>query len=266
MPVVETPTAQIHYTVEGRGPTTLLMLMGLGGSSEEWGPGFAEALTLRFRVVRLDNRGVPPSTNRAPSFTMGDMANDAVAVLDAVGTARAHVLGLSMGGMIAQQLALDHPLRVDRLVLVSTHFGGRELARMQPRAEPLFGPPPPGTTDEALFRDVFSRITAPGFAERHPELAERFTRNRLQHRVAMAVFILQIQAIMGSDRSQALSRLPHPTLVIHGKDDPLIVLENGRMLAARIPNASLEELPDCGHLPNWEYPRQVIDAVSRFLA
>jgi 3-oxoadipate enol-lactonase len=266
MPFVETSTARIHFTVEGRGPATLLMLMGLGGSAAEWGPGFAESLAERFRVVLVDNRGVPPSANRASSFTMGDMAADAVAVLDAIDVRRAHVMGLSMGGMIAQQVALDRPERVDQLVLVSTHFGGRELAPMQPRAEALFAPPPPGTTVEALFRDAFARMTAPGFAELHPELAERFARARLEHRVPMELFALQLQAILVSDRSQAVTSLRVPTLVIHGLDDPLIVVENGRNLARRIPNARLEELPGCGHLPNWECPERAVELMTGFLA
>lgn len=265
MPLAATPGAEIHYTVEGHGPDTLLLIAGLGQNSDEWGSAFVEALMARCRVVRLDNRGVPPSTNRSPSFTMRDMAKDAVAVLDAVGVARAHVMGWSMGGMIAQQMALDDPDRIERLVLLSSHFGGPGCAPMQPRAAPLFELPAPGTTAKAFLRAAFGLLTAPGFAERHPDLADRFTEQRLHHRVTKELFALQIQAVLASDRSHAVAGLKHPTLVVHGQSDPLVVVENGRMLAARIPNAKLVELPDCGHMPPLERPEQVLAAVWEFL-
>ena len=98
-----------------------------------------------------------------------------------------------------------------------------------------------------------------------PSWPSSFARQRLQHPVAMGLFALQMQAVIASDRSQAISRLPHPTLVIDGHHDALIGVENGRSLAARIPNARLEELSDCGHLPNWEHPERAVELRSNFL-
>lgn len=265
MPFVETNGAEVHFSVAGDGAPTLLLVAGLGQSSDEWGAAFVEPLARRRRVVRFENRGVPPSTSRSPAFGMAELVADAKAVLDAALVERAVAVGWSLGGRIAQRLALDHPDRVDALVLISTDFGGPERLPMLPRAAPLFAPPPPGTTARAYHRDAFERLTAPGFAAAHADLAERFVAARLQHRVSKE--LLQLQLAAGAvDLGDAVRRLAQPTLVVHGEDDPLIVVENGRMLAARIPRSRYVELPACGHFPPLERPERVVEAIERFVA
>src|SRR5262245_19886155 len=117
----------IHYSVRGDGPETVLLVMGLGGRASDWGERFPQALAGRYRVVTFDNHGTGSTPKPNAAYTLDDMAADTVAVLDAVSADKAHVVGLSMGGMIAQLLALHHEDRVRRIALVSTHFGGPEV-------------------------------------------------------------------------------------------------------------------------------------------
>src|SRR5206468_11448829 len=116
------------------------LIMGLGGRAADWASIFPAALATRYRVVRFDNRGIGGSSPAAGGYTLRDMAADAVAVLDAVGAERAHVVGYSMGGMISQLIPTEHAARVDRLVLMSTHSGGKELEPPTASAQRLFSP------------------------------------------------------------------------------------------------------------------------------
>lgn len=261
----ERPDARIAFADEGSpAAPPLLLLMGLGGTYAAWGDAFLAALGDRYRVIRVENRGVGASDNHAERFTMADMAADASAVLAACELTSAHVVGISMGGMIAQQLALDAPDSVRSLSLLSTHFGGSEVVPMTARAQVLFEPQPPGQTQLAYYQRLFTQLTAPGFGERKLDEVRRFVELRAQHPVPVQTYQAQLHALLESDRSQAVTALTHPTLVLHGVDDPLIPIENGRRLAARIPGARLVEVANCGHMPPWEWPQRVADELVAF--
>ncbi|MBM4361933.1 MAG: alpha/beta fold hydrolase [Deltaproteobacteria bacterium] len=259
----------IAYSVEGGGPETLLLIMGLGGRAADWGREFPAVLAERFRVVRVDNRGAGASPRVPGGFSLEDLAGDAVAVLDAVGAARAHVMGISMGGMISQLIALDHADRVDRLVLMSTNFGGTDLEPPHPDALQLFDPGEflaRGADPVGMMRRTLEVITGPGFVDRNPELLAEFLEHVRAQPTPPGTFMGQLQAILGSDRSARVAEIRHPTLVIHGDADKLIPPANGRSLAERIPGARLEMLRDVGHMPMLEEPRNVARLVGDFLA
>src|SRR5262245_51178692 len=165
----------IHYTLRGDGPETVLLVMGLGGRAADWGERFPQALARRYRVVTFDNRGTGSSSQPSAPFTLQDMTSDTVAVLDAVSTDKAHVVGLSMGGMIAQLLALHHEERVRRIALVSTHFGGTDLVMASLDVLAVLTPPR-GASVEEVMRRAMQVITAPGFAEKNPEVIEELVR------------------------------------------------------------------------------------------
>ena len=261
--------AELVYSIEGDGPETVLLIMGLGARAADWGTRFPGALAERYRVVRFDNRGVGRSPRAAAGYSLADLADDAVAVLDAVGAARAHVVGVSMGGMIAQLVALDHPARVARLVLLSTHHGGPDLERTHPDALRLFDPATllAGSRDpEAMMRHGIDVITAPGFAARSPEIVAELVENARVAPTHPAVFIAQFQAILASDRSERVRAITAPTLVVHGTEDKLIRPSNGRLLAERIPGARLVMLEQCGHMPMHEQPDALAAHVLAFLA
>jgi 3-oxoadipate enol-lactonase len=264
MPFANSDTATIHYTVTGSGPETLLLIMGLGGHASEWGEPFLSALSAKYRLVCMDNRGIGESQSRVEAWTMHDMARDAIAVLDALGASQVHVAGTSMGGMVAQTLALEHPERVKRLVLMATTFGGRESTPPTPEAAAVLLPIKELSIQE-LQRRALTVLTAPGFAAAHPELIDAFAERRARVPTRGRVFKAQFGAIMGHDCSQRVRTLQMPTLVVHGQDDPLIPVENGKLLVARIPGARWLLLDPCGHLPHLEKPAETAAAVCGFL-
>jgi pimeloyl-ACP methyl ester carboxylesterase len=169
-----------------------------------------------------------------------------------------------MGGMIAQTVALEHPGRVARLVLMSTSFGGPEAIGPTEAAMALFTPIP-GETIADQRRRALTVITAPGFAARNPDLIEQLVDTRLRVPTRGAVFGAQLTAIMQSDRSQRVAQLTLPTLVVHGTDDTLVPVGNGRLLAERIPGARLALLEGCGHLSHLEMPNLCASTVGDFL-
>jgi pimeloyl-ACP methyl ester carboxylesterase len=214
--------------------------------------------------VRVDNRGTGASDKPRDAFTLEDMAKDAIAVLDAVGADKVHVVGISMGGMIAQLLALDHAARVDHLVLMSTHYGGFELVMPAPEVAVIFMRPPAMSRDD-IVRNAMRLITAPGYADKNPQAVEELVRLALAEPTPNAIFGSQMQAIIGSDRSARVSSIRAPTLILHGDADPLIPFENGRRLAQAMPQARFEVLKGCGHLPMWEACDEVIGLLNEFL-
>lgn len=264
MPLTRSDGPSLWYSVEGDGDEVVLLVSGLGARAADWGPRFPSALASCLRVVRFDNRGVGDSEKPEHTWTLEDMADDAVRVLDAVGVQRAHIVGVSMGGMISQLVALNHPSRVARLVLVSTHFGGPEVVRPDPRVTAIYRPPR-GMTQAELMRLAAETITAPGFAARSPALVEELVQLASRQPTPFSTFATQLQAILSSDRSARVKDIEAPTLVIHGELDPLIRAENGRRLAERIPGARQVTFPDHGHLLMWEAPEELARVALEFL-
>jgi pimeloyl-ACP methyl ester carboxylesterase len=256
---------EIAYEVHGQGPGALLLIVGLGGRSADWGTPFIQGLARGRRVITFDNRGTGASSKPDGWWSLEDMASDALAVLDELGVERADVLGHSMGGMIAELCALDHPARVRRLVLVSTHFGGPEVVQPAPEIAEILRPAR-GTPVDAIVREAMRRITAPGFAERDPEAIERLVELAVRQPTPKAAFSAQLAALLSSDRSQRVSAIRCPTLVVHGDCDPLIPAENGIRLAERIGGARLELLEGVGHVPTWESCSALVELVNGFLS
>lgn len=261
MTTVRTNTGRIvHYDVAGEGPV-LLLLSGRGGARSSWAPQ-VEAFAPHFRVITIDNRDAGESDPAAGPYTMADLADDAVVLLDALGVARAHVMGISMGGMIALQLALNRPPRVARLVLIATTAGG-----WPPQVRERLKLPPDGWIADPVERARRSYAEIVGPASRALTTAEweavaaRVRGNRL----TMEGYMRQNGAVAGHDVRARLAEIAAPTLVIHGDRDPLVPPGEGQALAAAIPGARLLLLPGVGHLPPFERPAEVQRAVLDFL-
>ena len=253
---------ELAYDVRGQGPW-LLLLMGLGGRAEDWSEPFTDRLAKAYRVLRVDNRGAGRSAKPEGPYSIELLAADSVAVLDAVGAIHAHVVGFSMGGMIAQELALLHGARVDRLVLVSTHTGGSEVV---PPTDAAFAAlRARGRDARAVVRGRVAAFAAPGWAEAHREAVDELARIALEEPMPMSAFLAQAHAVAVSDRAARVPTLPHPTLVVHGESDALVPLVNGERLARAIPGARLRVLPGVGHLPMWEAPDALATAIEDFL-
>jgi pimeloyl-ACP methyl ester carboxylesterase len=265
MPFATSNSAKIHYSVKGEAPRTVLLIMGLGGHASEWGEAFVDALALHYRVVTMDNRGIAQSQTRVETWTLEDMARDALAVLDDLGCQRVLLGGTSMGGMIAQLVAADSPERVEKLALMSTSFGGRESLPPTAAATALFTPMP-GLSRGQLQRKSLEVLTGPGFAESHSELLDQFADQRQQARTRARVFQAQFAAILASDRSERVRDLKMPTLVLHGTSDQLVPVENGKLLAERIPGAKLVLFEGVGHFPHLEKPNETAAELHAFFA
>jgi 3-oxoadipate enol-lactonase len=249
---------KIAWDATGAGAPVLLV-QGLGYPRWGWDP-IVTGLAERYRVVRFDNRGIGESDKPPGPYSADDMALDALQVLDEAGVERAHVIGASLGGMIAQCLAFAHPERVDRLVLCCTTPGGEDAVPMPEVTTRLFAEaaeldpavalrrfvenalgstPPEGLVDELFARRVASPPDPEGW---------------------------QSQAAAGlTFQGVELERIGAPTLVLHGTEDNVVDRRNADLLAERIPDARARLLPGTGHMFFWEQPGESVRLIAEVL-
>ena len=251
----------IAYEEHGSG-RPLLFIAGLTATRYHW-LGFDRRFADAHRVITFDNRGVGETTvTRAPYSTV-QMAEDALGLLDALGIDQADIVGTSMGGMIAQELALLAPDRVRRLVLVCTHPGGAEHVPPPPEVNAIFAA---RRGAERTIRELMTVNLSAAFRERRPDVVEAMVAHGLAHRMEPFGFVGQVGAIASHD---VLARLPNvtaPTLVVHGDADDLVPLHNGRLIASRIPGARLAVLPGAGHMLWAEMPDEAEALIREHLA
>jgi pimeloyl-ACP methyl ester carboxylesterase len=243
MPYATRDGVRIYWEETGQGDP-LLLIMGLGATHEWWGR-VTPAVAPHFRTILFDNRGVGKSDVPPGPYSIPEMADDAVAVLDAAGVESAHVFGASMGGMIAQEVALRHPGRVRSLILGCTACGGRESTPAKREVIDALAARATKTREEAL------RIMVPYIfdASTPRDQVEEDLALRLRTNVPNEGYFAQLQAIRTWSGTHArLATLSMPTLVIHGETDELVPPENGRVIARAIPNASLVMLPHASHI------------------
>jgi 3-oxoadipate enol-lactonase len=249
---------ELAYEVIGTGPPVLL-IQGLGYGGRGWGPAL-DLLAEDFAVAAFDNRGFGASDVPPGPYTTEELAEDARAVLDAAGFERAHVVAASLGGMAAQELALAHPQRLDRLVLACTTPGVRGYA-MPARTMSLMLEAPTMPPDVALRRFVENAL-GDGSS---PELVERIVAYRTTNPPDLGGWQAQAAAGATHDALERLGRIDAPTLIVHGTKDAVVDARNADLLAEHIPDARVELLAGCGHLPFWEEPERFAALVKEFL-
>ncbi len=250
---------------------TVLLIMGLGMQLIAWPPAFVNALTREgYRVIRLDNRdiGLSHKTSAKPpnlvwmalkyrlrlpvraDYTLRDMVEDTRGVLDALNVARCHVIGVSMGGMIAQGLASHHPSRVQSLTSIMSTTGARGLPQATPKAAmALLSRPKSRLRDDIInhFVRVLAIIGSPQFPMSEADMRQRIG-DAFDRSFYPAGTIKQMAAIMASgDRSDEVQRIKTPTLVIHGRDDPLVPLKNGEDTARKVAGSEMTVIDGMGH-------------------
>jgi pimeloyl-ACP methyl ester carboxylesterase len=275
MSVARVNSIELYYEEHGRGDP-LLLIMGLAADSTAWMfqvPAFAE----RYRTLVFDNRGVGRSSKPPGPYTIHEMADDAAGLLDVLGIARAHVVGVSMGGMIAQELVLRHPERVRGLVLACTfpepdaeaervrafsvsRFGGQVTASGETRIDvsaidPLM-----------LFQHLLPRVFNQSFIDRDLAKLLQIFGGALQFGFSMEAILGQVEAVMGHRATDRLHHIQAPTLVITGDADLLVSPANSDILAQNIPGAKLVKVPGGSHGFNFETPdvfnREVLDFLA----
>jgi 3-oxoadipate enol-lactonase len=258
---MKTSDVNIAWESLGDGPP-LLLIHGLGYERHGWGP-LPGLLAGDFRVLLFDNRGIGESDAPPGPYTTALMAGDALGVLDAAGVERAHVVGTSLGGMVAQELVLTAPERVDRLVLACT-TPGHDTYPIPQRTLDLVARFPTLAPEEAYRLGVENALADRTVAER-PELVEEIFAYRLAHPPDMAGWQAQAAASLGFDAVPRLGEVQAPTLVQHGTGDHVVDVRNAPLLAEVIPGARLELYDDLGHLFFWEEPARVAADLRSFL-
>jgi 3-oxoadipate enol-lactonase len=252
---------RLHVEEQGEGDP-LLLVEGLGQSSWAW----REQVTVfaeRFRTIAFDTRGTGRSPVPAEPYGIRDLADDAAAILD--GRA-AHVVALSMGGYVSLTLALARPELVRSLVLVGTGAGGPDRVPRPDHVRTAFA------AAQGLPLEEYGRATMPytfaaGWPERNPERFDEILRARLEHPTPSETIDVHMAACYRYyDEGRPVERIDAPALVVHGDQDLIVPVENGRMLAARLPNARYVELPGRGHNIPLEDPDALNQLVLDFLS
>jgi pimeloyl-ACP methyl ester carboxylesterase len=258
MPFARSDDVGIYYGEHGDGPA-LLLVPGIPAISSDWFP-FAHRLKERFHVVVYDNRGSGRSDAPAGPYSTPQLAGDAVALLDTLGIERAHVFGVSLGGMIAQELAIRFPERADRLVLGSTHAGYKDAVRPRREVTHAFA----FETDDwaERMRALAPFAFAPGV---DPQLLARFIDKKSGDVEPDHGYRGQIAAVLTHDAVDRLASIEQPTLVIAGSQDQIIPPENSEVLCERIPRARLEVVDGAGHLFFIERPERTLEVLDAFL-
>lgn len=264
MPTTNASGWEIHYETSGSPSNPpIVMILGLSHRLAHWGR-LPAMLAERLFVVTFDCRGMGQSERRDEPYAIHDEARDVIAVMDAAGAGRAALYGRSRGGMLAQEVALSHPDRVSALILSGTSHrgpgsvGSTDAVNAAMRITPEM-------TREQIFETQNVAMASPGWKERDPEAFAYLMGIDLDAPPRRFAVVRQRGALEGWTSLDRLHQIACPTLVLCGEDDGMVPPENSRQLAAGIPGARLQLIPQCGHLPMLEKPAEVARAVVEFL-
>lgn len=245
MPQLTLADVDLHYEVYGNGEP-LVLIPGFAAGAWIWSKHVAPLAT-KFRVITFDPRGIGKSSFKGEAITMQLLADDTAALLQALGIERAHVLGVSFGGFVAQEFALAYPEATRTLSLCCTGFGGPNHAA--PSLETLTAVlSPDGFNTEARVRRNLLPAFSPGFVRDHPEGVEELIQFRLANPVVEEAYKAQLQAGLGFDSEHRVDAIKAPTLVLSGTADAIVPVQNSRNLAQQIPGARLRLIEGGSHL------------------
>jgi 3-oxoadipate enol-lactonase len=258
MSFVENQGTKIYWDEQGSGEP-LLLIMGLSYPSYMWHRS-RPILAKRFRTIALDNRGVGQSDAPPGVYSMSLMASDAAVVLDAAGIKSAHVFGVSMGGMIAQEFALQYPNRVRSLILGCAAAGGPHAVQAEPEALQalLRRDVTPEQAKETIIPFIYDAATP-------RERIDEDMAIRMKWYPTPQGYMGQLQGIFGWEAYSRIAQITAPTLVIHGETDRLVPPANARLITGKIPSAKLVLIPDAGHIFETDQPATAQSAILEFL-
>ncbi len=244
MPKLKVNGIEIHYEIQGKGDP-LVLIMGLRRNIEWW---YLQIPTLskHFKVLAFDNRGAGRSDKPKMDYSIRLFADDTVGLIESLGMKKAHILGLSMGGYIAQELAINYPHIVKSLILACTGPGGKRAVLMSPERLKKFTDIE-GLTPEQILRKDMDIYFSDKFIQGFPEKIEKFVEISLRYYQPLDAFERQFAACLKHDTVDRLNHITMPTLIMSGDDDPLVPPENSRILKELIPHAELDFFPGKRH-------------------
>jgi len=262
MPTAHIGNITIHYDTRGQGEPQLL-IMGYRGSGFMWWEELLILLARHFQVISFDNRGTGLSDKPDTLYTIPMMADDAAGLLRHLGIQRAHVFGVSMGGMIAQELVLRHPQMVRGLILGCTSCGGPQafVAPLEVLTKLI---PPPDLSHEEAIRRQWTVMFSPQFLEARLDFLDVLTQRALLHPAPPHTSICHLMAVQRFNTYGRLGLVTAPTLVVTGATDLIVPPVNSTLLAARIRGASLAILQGTGHGFFWEASLDVVALLCQF--
>ena len=265
MPKVGVDDLEMYYEVHGNG-FPLVLISGASQSSETWGAEIME-LSKHYRVVTFDNRGTGRSSAPEGDYSIRTMGDDVAGLLDSLRISKAHILGPSMGSMVAQELAINHPKKVNGLILVCTTPGGSVYDSIPGQREVFeklkwMYAPPPDMTPEAIQEEIMRLCYHKEFFDKNKASIMAFTP---KYPTSLSTLEKQCNAVVKFDSYNRLGMIRSRTLVIQGEDDRILMPEGARILAKQIPNAELKIFKQAGHAVIDEKWREVKPAILDFL-
>jgi pimeloyl-ACP methyl ester carboxylesterase len=262
MPKIKANGINIYYEIHGRGDP-LVLIMGLRRNAEWWYCQIP-ALSEHFQVLVFDNRGAGRSDQPEEEYSISLFADDTAALMKSLGLSSAHVLGISMGGYIGQELAIDYPEMVRRLILGCTGPGGSQAVLMSPERLTKFIANKGLSPEDILLKDMDIYFSE-GFIQERPEKIKEFVEISMRYYQPPESFLRQFAACQKHDTFERLQRIAQPTLIMTGDDDPLVPPGNSRILKEMIPQSLLEFFPAGRHCFFMEFASKFNQRVIDFL-
>ena len=262
MPIAELENLDMYYEIIGQGDP-LVMIRGLGSNVDHW---YEQVPTLskKYQLLVFDNRGIARSSDPGSAFSTRDMAGDTAALMESAGIRSAHVLGYSMGGMVAQEIALNYPEKIKGMILVATDCGITQRIKARPEVSRLFSQMVSLGTPEAKLAAAACLYAKHTF-ESKTEVIEHYNEVSMRFPASQDIMARQWAAVTQHDACSRLQNISSPTLTLTGSEDVLIPPENAKIMAEIIPNARMSTIDDGGHLVLIEQPQQFNQAVIDFL-
>ncbi len=264
MPKISLNDIEIYYEIHGEG-FPIVMIQGLSANTDWWTKELLESLGEDFKLIIFDNRGAGKTQNIDRNFSIKMLADDTLALMDALKINRFHVFGVSMGGMIAQELVINYPKKVEKLILGCTHCGGSKQILPSQEVIYILNRDHKKITPEKLIDGTIPLLFTEDFIKNDPEFIESYRQKLLKSPMSSKSFHRQINAISRVNNYLKLENITCPTLIIHGKKDVLVPYENAEILNKRIKNSKLFLLDKAAHSFFQPKPEIVINEIKDFL-
>ncbi|NHI92222.1 MAG: alpha/beta hydrolase [Candidatus Lokiarchaeota archaeon] len=246
MPFIKVNDIKMYYEVHGEG-FPFVMIMGLTANVDWWDAPTIEKLSKFYKVIIFDNRGAGRTDKPKMDYSIKLFADDTIELMKALKIQKTHMFGISMGGMIAQELALNYPKQVEKLILCATHCGLSKTILASPEVMEVLTKSRANPTPEEIAKDTIPLLYPKDFIEKNPDLIKDSLEMMTKHPIPLFAYQLQLAAIMKFDACRRIKKLNKSTLIIHGTKDILIPTGNAHILEKRIPNAKKILIDGAGH-------------------